>query len=275
MPCPAAAAIASDRRRVAVPEVGPGDEVDMGETGEILSFSFQRLPALVSRRFRQLDDGAAQPFEDFGSVRRRAVAQEHESAAGRRVREMIVEQAQVLVGRRQRRTARRAVQRTRERTEQLRSSMSVRWLGSHRPGEAGRRPCHAPRRSCGASRDRTPRAALQPDFEFGECLGLPWFSRSVSSPVKVARDRNASAASPPLKAANVRRASAVGRGISERDKPVEGCDADMGMMLWFHANILPCAWSILFSPSRPSVVPKSVPGTAFCHEIGGQEAPQI
>ena len=92
-PCPAAAAIASDRRRVAVPEVGLGDEVDMGEAGGILSFSFQRLPALVSRRFRQLDDGAAQPFEDFGPVRRRTVAQEHESAAGRRVREMIVEQA--------------------------------------------------------------------------------------------------------------------------------------------------------------------------------------
>ena len=77
--------------------------------------------------------------------------------------------------------------------------------------------------------------------------------------MKAAKDRNASAVSPPFprKAANVCNALAVSREKVERsmDKPVEGCDASMGvlLMLWLGTNIMPhlAAWSIPFFVLRP------------------------
>ena len=44
------------------------------------SFAFQRLPALVNRRAARRRSHASQPFEDFGPVLRRAMAQDRESA---------------------------------------------------------------------------------------------------------------------------------------------------------------------------------------------------
>ena len=66
-------------------------------------------------------------------------------------------------------------------------------------------------------------------------------------------------------------ASAAPSGNPERGKP--SCETDMRMMLG--ANIPLCVWNILFFAS-PARWPKSVPRTAFCHEIAdfGLEAPQ-
>ena len=64
------------------------------------------------------------------------------------------------------------------------------------------------------------------------------------------------------------------------DKPVEDCNADMGvlLMLWFGANILPhlAVWSIPFFIPPPAIVTKSVFRTTICHETVdfGSEAPQ-
>ena len=79
---------------------------------------------------------------------------------------------------------------------------------------------------------------VQPDG--GERLGIP----SSGSFLKEGREG----------------ASAAPSGNPERDK--RSCETDMRVMLG--ANILPCVWSILF---LPLIVPKSAPGTAFCHEI--------
>ena len=67
--------------------------------------------------------------------------------------------------------------------------------------------------------------------------------------------------------------SAAPSGNPERDK--RSCKTDMRMMLGVDANILPRVWSIFFLPPSSPVVPKSTPGTAFCHEIAdfGLEAP--
>ena len=75
--------------------------------------------------------------------------------------------------------------------------------------------------------------------------------------------------------AKVRTASAAAGESFERDKLFEDCDTGMGMllMLWFQANILLHARSILFCPL---IVPKSAPGTALCREIADftPEAPR-
>ena len=167
-------------------------------------------------------------------------------------------QAQAFVDRRERRASRRPVQRTQEldRTEQRGFSMSPRWTG-RRPGRGpGRRSRTGPRHASPC--DRAPRSC-SPISKSANASGPP---RWAPSPRKAAKDWNA---------------SAVSREKVERDKPVESCDADRGMMLWLSTNIMPRAWSILFSSSGPVVVTKSAPGTAICHEIAdfGLEAPQL
>ena len=127
---------------------------------------------------------------------------------------------------------------------------------------------HVPRFNVIAYSRTTDRAGMleQFDLEIGECLGTLVLSFH------------------PLVDEGCGCASAVAAGRLEKsmDKPVEDCNADMGMllMLWFDANILPhlAVWSVPFfiPPPPPAIVTKSVFGTTICHEIVdfGREAPQ-